>query len=101
MLRKYIRLPEYSEAQQQGVLGDDSKYLGARAIVAAMTEKSLRQQGITDRATIASTIQDQTSKMAIGRIQRLMSEEDYEAARVFADREIAAGRLDELSAGKR
>ena len=29
-----------------------------------------------------------------------MSEEDYEAARVFADREIAAGRLDELSAGK-
>ena len=88
------------EAQQQGVLGDDSKYQGAYAIVAAMTEKSLRQQGITDRATIASTIQDQTSKMAIGRIQRLMSEEDYEAARVFADREIAAGRLDELSAGK-
>lgn len=95
-IQSAARLREHS---QLGVLGNENQYKAARAIITSEVQQSAELNGIKDRALIASSIQDQLSTMAIGRVQRLMGEGDYEGAEEFAKRMIKRGDLDELKAG--
>jgi len=87
------------EAQQSGILGDEKIFNGASAIVQSEVVGSLKQQGITDPATIASGVQAQISQMVVGRIERLIGEQDFQGAEDFAKRMVKSGKLDELKAG--
>jgi len=95
-IQSAARLREHS---QKGVLGGEEQYNNSKAIITSEVEASAKLNGIKDRALIASSIQDELSTMAIGRVQRLMGEEDYKGAEEFAKRMIQRCDLDELKAG--
>lgn len=96
-IQSAARLREHS---QLGVLGNVDQYEAAKAIITSEVVASAKLNGINDPALIASSIQDQLSTMAIGRVERLMGEGDFEGAEEFAKRMIKRGDLDELKAGK-
>ena len=96
-IQSAARLREHS---QLGVLGNENQYEAAKAIITSEVQQSAKLNGIKDRALIASSIQDELSTMAIGRVERLMGEGDFAGAEEFAKRMIKRGDLDELKAGK-
>ena len=89
------------EAQQAAILAiTPEEYAKKLSIVTSEVAQTLRSQGFTDPAFIASQIQDAQSEAAIARIKFLQSQDKSEQAEAFAKSEIAAGRLDERKAGE-
>ncbi len=93
--QRIVEAARLDEAQQGGILGDEQKFLDARAVVVGEVQASAKSAGIFDRAYIANQVQSAITTMAVKRVHRLMNEGKFEEAYKFFKERVAAKDIDE------